>query len=194
VQHSLSLYELELVSDPEVLLVKSRIIEKVCGLFGELSEQYKSCSKSFNLPIDIHKNAKISRGENYERLPYVMLDYPRLFGKADIFAIRTFFWWGNFFSITLQLEGYYTTLFASKLQDAINKGLLNEWYITLSDDQWQHHFKHGYYSLIEKEKNYEFTTLPFIKIATKIPLNEWDRANDFLYKKFLQIMQVLCAA
>ena len=50
---------------------------------------------------------KISKGENYKDLPYVMLDYPRCFQKEKTIAIRTFFWWGNFFSINLQLSGEY---------------------------------------------------------------------------------------
>ncbi len=34
-----------------------------------------------------------------------MLDYPRAFGRDSIFACRTFFWWGRFFSLTLHLAG-----------------------------------------------------------------------------------------
>jgi len=61
---------------------------------------------------------KISRGENYLGLPYLVLDYPRLFRPDAVLAIRTFFWWGHFFSSTLQLSGGYKTEFLSRLQAA----------------------------------------------------------------------------
>ena len=50
---------------------------------------------------------KISKGEKYKGLPWVMLDYPRIFGKEDIMAIGTRFWWGHYFSVTLHLKGGY---------------------------------------------------------------------------------------
>jgi len=106
----LSKNELELVSSSEFILTKNRIIEKVYNLFGALSEQYKAALNEHReiLPVDIFKTPpKIYKGENYLSLPYVMMDYPRMFSKEDVFAIRSFFWWGNYFSITLQLSGKY---------------------------------------------------------------------------------------
>ena len=66
----------------------------------ELSEQYRTLGEKYGSP-------KISKGENYRGLPYVMLDYPRLFGREEVLAIRTFFWWGHGFSVTLHLKGGY---------------------------------------------------------------------------------------
>ena len=36
---------------------------------------------------------KYSVGENYRLPPYVVLDYPRQFGKRIRFAFRSMFWW-----------------------------------------------------------------------------------------------------
>jgi hypothetical protein len=191
VPHSLSSYELQLACDAEILLAKNRVIETVYTMFGALAEDYKVQLGSFFLPSAIANTAKISRGENYNGLPYVMLDYPRQFGKTDVFAIRTFFWWGNFFSLTLQLQGVYQSRFAEALQNAISQEQLHDWYITLSDEKWQHHFDDGYYKAIEKEKNYYLTELPFIKVVTKIPLEKWDNAYEYLLRGFMQILKVL---
>ena len=69
----------------------------------------ENVNRGFNLPEEVLiQSPKISRGENYNGLPYVMLDYPRCFGKEDVFAMRTMFWWGNFFSITWHLKGKYS--------------------------------------------------------------------------------------
>ena len=94
----LSPAEMDLVCNADLLLTKNAIIDKVYLIFGDVAEQVRS---------DLGPSPKISRGENYLGLPWVMLDYPRLFGKEDTLATRVFFWWGNFFSITLHLKGIY---------------------------------------------------------------------------------------
>ena len=109
---SLSAFEKQLVTDASWILTKNNIIQKLFVLFGELSETWQSNTVLQQLPSAINEiPPKISKGENYEGLPYVMLDYPRCFSKEDVFAIRTFFWWGNFFSITLHLKGKYKEQF-----------------------------------------------------------------------------------
>src|SRR5437868_14845354 len=114
----LSKNELELVTNADVILTKNSIIEKVYALFGLLSEEYKIIllQHSHHLPAEIFNKApKIYKGEQYQSLPYVMMDYPRCFYKDDVFAIRSFFWWGNYFSITLQLSGQYLKMFADNI-------------------------------------------------------------------------------
>ena len=87
----LSAEEMRLVRDAAWILTKNSVMGKVVAMFGELSGGWKE--------------PKISKGENYKGLPWVMLDYPRVFGKEDVYAIRTFFLWGHAFSITLHLKG-----------------------------------------------------------------------------------------
>ena len=118
----LSKNELELVTSSEFILTKNRIIEKVYNLFGALSETYKDALKAGEafLPDEVFVTSpKIYKGENYLSLPYVMMDCPRIFFKEDMFAIRSFFWWGNYFSITLQLSGVYLEMYADKIVDFI---------------------------------------------------------------------------
>jgi hypothetical protein len=106
----LSILETELIQNKEWILTKRKIIEKVYLLFGSTHDSYKEILKNEQLlPEPHYKNitGKISKGENYHGLPYVILDYPALFSKEDIFAVRTMFWWGNFFSISLHLSGKY---------------------------------------------------------------------------------------
>ncbi|MBK8087192.1 MAG: hypothetical protein IPK31_04125 [Chitinophagaceae bacterium] len=88
---SLSAFEKQLVTDASWILTKNNIIQKLFVLFGELSETWQSNTVLQQLPSAINEiPPKISKGENYEGLPYVMLDYPRCFSKEDVFAIRTF--------------------------------------------------------------------------------------------------------
>ncbi len=74
----LSKDELELVTNAELILTKNRIIQKVYELFGELSIAYRELSKDLDEDL-LHIPPKISKGENYLGLPWVMLDYPRNF-------------------------------------------------------------------------------------------------------------------
>lgn len=89
----LSKNELSLVCDEQFILTKNNIIEKVSQLYGLLSNSFtNTLSESTNLPAEIlSASPKIYKGEQYEGLPYVMLDNPRCFNKQDAFAIRCFF-------------------------------------------------------------------------------------------------------
>lgn len=184
-------YEMQLVTNSEVLLTKNRIIKKVYELFGTLCQQYKDVLQSSRFSTLNDIDPKISRGENYQELPYVILDYPRLFSKTDVFAVRTFFWWGNFFSITLQVSGVHQLTYADAIEKAIKAGVFEGWSISCGDDQWQHHFEAENYTAIQSERNYEIAKRPFVKIAKKIPLNKWDEANDFFKESFLFLIKVL---
>src|SRR4051794_24734884 len=113
---SLSKYEQKLVTDAEILIAKNSIIQKVYALFGKLAEDYRAIMLGTDWTVVNDLHPKISRGENYRGLPYVILDFPRNFGKEDVFAIRSFFWWGNFFSITLQLEGSFFNQYVLQMQ------------------------------------------------------------------------------
>ena len=102
----LSAKEIQLAGNTRIILTKNRIMEKTRVLLGYLQSEYRESLVQSELPPDLVKSSpKISRGENYKGLPWLVLDYPRRFGAENIFAIRTMFWWGNFFSITLHLSG-----------------------------------------------------------------------------------------
>lgn len=183
----LSKEELALVTSAEFILTKNRIVQKVYELFGDLSEEFRKRSKQLPSTF-LAVPPKISKGENYLGLPWVMLDYPRIFSNADVFAIRCFFWWGKFFSITLQLHGSNKTSYSDSIRSylATNPG---EWWICTGDDPWQHHFDSNNYCMYDADL--DLATLPFIKLAKKIPLEQWDQSYDFFSVTFRQIMQML---
>src|SRR5580693_8742254 len=116
----LSADELLLVKNGEWILTKNLIIGKVYALFGTLAEHLQNQINGSDLPGQIGIiSAKISKGENYNGLPYVMLDCPRLFTQQNVFSIRTFFWWGNYFSVTLHLKGEFQQIFEEAIKKKI---------------------------------------------------------------------------
>lgn len=188
---SLSAFEQQLVSDANWILTKNRIIEKVYLLFGNLSEQYKLEPLLQQLPAEtLLASPKIARGENYEGLPYVMLDYPRCFGKEDTLAIRTFFWWGNFFSITLQLKGKYLTQYAAVIQQNISKNSIEELWINTGHEEWMHHFRNDNMIRITKQQQ-SISDKKILKLAVQCKLEEWDNAETKLTNSFQLLLNLL---
>jgi hypothetical protein len=66
-----------------------------------------------------------------------------------------------------------------------------DWYIGVGADPWQHHFETDNYLLLDNWKGKSVTNLPFLKLAKKIPLEQWDDIELFLtihFNKMLAIM------
>lgn len=196
----LSSKEQELVLNADWILTKNAVIQKVYAFFGQLCTAYQAEIQN-NLAL-VNESAcvvapKISRGENYEGLPWVMLDYPRYFSGNDIFAIRTFFWWGKQMSITLQLSGRYKEFYTNAIQQYFqlrngNPHPLHEWYICINtEDAWQHHFREDNYQRAATFIPAAIPQLPFIKLAKKIPLDEWEDIDFFLQQTFKEMLHLL---
>jgi hypothetical protein len=181
----LSAEELILVENAEWILTKNTIIRTVYDLFGAITEGMKIELKSNPLPPDLMETtAKISRGENFKGLPYVVLDYPRLFNKENVFAIRTLFWWAKYFSITLHLKGVYKDLFIDPLKK--NESLLsvNNFYLCSSKDEWSHELGGENYVSLNRNSGFlqkrDFSREPFLKLSAKIELHNWNQAEELL--------------
>ena len=181
---SLSAVELQLVTDPAWILTKNGIIEKVYHLFGSLSASYVTMANKLAVPEELLQvPPKISRGEQYKGLPYVMLDYPRCFGKEDVLAIRTFFWWGHYFSCTLHLKGSYLNQYAGAVEKAISNGELQDFYINTSDEEWNHDINESMRPVTTAD-NSRIVQEDLIKISGICPLQQWNDAADTLSKQF----------
>lgn len=196
----LSLKEQELVMNADWILTKNAVIKKLYHFFGDASEQFQILvqqNPALANEAACAKAPKIAKGENYEGLPWVMLDYPRFFNKEDVFAIRCFFWWGNYMSITLQLGGKYKTFYSNAIQQYFhlrqgNPHPTHEWFIGVNvADAWQHHFRPENYRRAVEINPALIPQLPYIKLAKKIPLDEWDDIDFFLQQTFKEILHLL---
>ena len=193
----LSADEQQLVTNTEWILTKRKIMDKVSVLLGDISEQQKmQIENECNwLPAAVIRSTpKIAKGENYLGLPYLLLDYPRCFSDDHIFAVRTMFWWGNFFSITLHLSGDYKKQFQKIIIEnvyAVNQDI----FICLNENQWQHHFEAENYTNIKKIPEDELQDIilekQFIKLSIKFPLQSWNDIPSLLENSFTEIMKML---
>lgn len=182
---TLSDAELSLFGDAAIILTKNHILHQTRELLTSVQQQLGEQAAAASWPSEYFAVApKISRGENYLGLPWLVLDYPRNFGAVDVFAIRSFFWWGHFFSSTLQLSGTYNQRFASRLAGAHSLLASRHYFLHTGTDPWAHHFGADNYTPIASLTEAGFAALLYrqapIKIAAKWPLQQWQFAANNL--------------
>ena len=182
--------ELEIIQDTEFLLTKAQALSKIEKLLVEVRTELKEIVRQTTIPfpeISEFKKGKISRGENYLGLPYLVLDYPAIFSRENTFAYRTMFWWGNFFSATLHLEGETLSRYRCQLIEQFDKLLDNQIYIGVGATPWQYHYGADNYMPLTHEHKDFLASCRFLKLSKKIELKEWEKVPRFSgeYLKFL---------
>lgn len=187
--------EFKVMHDAQFFIHKKKISDKIVANFSLLNtkiEDLKSSLLSENKMAGL-KQGKINRGENYEWLPYFILDNPGVFIGKDVFACRIMFWWGNFYSCTLHVSGIYLDLITDKLKSLTEN--TSGYYFCNNKDQWQHHFREDNYQLIEVNSlpiiSNHIKQNGFLKIAFKRPLTDYENFESevlsFLTKVFIEL-------
>jgi hypothetical protein len=183
--------------EPGWILTKNSIIKKVVALFAGLSDDYRAVLEGGGLhpaaPALPFGSPKISKGENYQGLPYVMLDYPRLFGREDVLAIRTFFWWGHAFSVTLHLKGTYRERYGPLIQRDRAALAAAGFHVSISADEWRHEFVPELYRPILNAEDLSGQS-PFLKLSAACGLDRWEEAHEVLLGLFRVLADVLAIA
>ena len=190
----LSPAEMDLMCNASIILTKNKILQHVKTLLEELQAEMEETSPEtgaayniFNIP------PKISKGENYLGLPYLVLDYPRIFAHSGTLAIRSMFWWGNFFSSTLHLSKQYADNFRHKIEDNYQYLSSRDYFIGIQTDPWQHHFEESNYikiSTITETQFKNYCRQEHIKIAAKWPLMDWPVAANHLFESWKLFLQL----
>lgn len=186
----LSPSETALISNAEVILTKNSIIQKTVALLAQLQQNLVR-EEAVTFP----SSPKISKGENYLGLPYVVLDYPRISKGDDLLFIRSMFWWGHSFSSTLQVAGSYKEQHLPGLQTAFDTLAQQDYYIGINEDPWQHHFEPTNYKKLSSMRREEYFFLtahqPHIKIAARWSLSEWDMAANRLLASWKTLARLI---
>ena len=193
---TLSKGEVKNVQDTQWILTKYSIIKKVYELFNARVASIKNSLEKRNDFLSaeiILALPKINKGENYRQFPYVIMDFPAVFSKQNVFALRTMFWWGNFFSVTLHLSGTYKDLYAENI---INQLCLEPllFYVCINETEWQHSFETDNYLAAKDITNVsaeEILKKPFIKLALKYDLRQWNNMPQLLDEAYEKILNLL---
>jgi hypothetical protein len=190
--------EQELIDNAGWIYLKNSALQKVMDLFGALQPALEAHPLTMEFPFPegcLAKGGKISRGERYKELPYVILDYPRYFSREDIFAFRTMFWWGHYFIATLHLSGGIKDRYSPILAAAWAMLATNQFQIYIQEDPWEHDFGNGNYKLIAAMQAQEFEDLiyrlPFIKLAKPYKLALWEKIIPEVVMDYALLLQIL---
>ncbi len=184
--------ELLFLADSDLLIRKRFLQDKISSLLELTETALEPIVSSFgkSLTNDIPQ-AKISKGENYLKLPYMVLDYPALFSKKNVFAYRTMFYWGNFFSTTLHLQGKYLEKNRQRLFKATDVLINKKTYISTGVSPWHYHYGSDNYQLLSQDNCAKFLSDPFIKISDKIELDEWHNLPEIAAGNLQKILQII---
>lgn len=186
--------EILLLEDKDFLLTKSKVLDKIYQLLEITRNELKEIAEDpeFNFPEGISlSTGKISKGENYRNLPYMVLDYPALFSAENVFVYRTMFWWGNFFSTTLHLEGTSLNRYRCILSDNLDNLLHNKIYLGVGDSPWQYHYGKDNYVRLSKNHRDFIADCKFLKLSRKIQLKDWKKLPGFATDFFKLLLSSL---
>ncbi|MGZ5262580.1 MAG: hypothetical protein ACXWCF_02200 [Kaistella sp.] len=190
----LSSAEKELMKNADVILTKNTVLKKIRIMLEQVQQMQMEFIIEHELSITdpFLISPKISKGENYEGLPYIILDFPRMTLNHHFFLARTMFWWGHHFSSTLHLSGNYKTQYKEKIK--ISYSQLSEFFICINTDQWQHHFKESNYiridTLSEKQFAEHCNAFEHLKIAFKCSLDNWNEDPVGLFTNWKLLIQL----
>ena len=190
----LSEKENQIIFDTEFLSNKISVIEKIQMHFEDVRKSLEeSIVKSeFKFPDNIDvKYGKIFKGENYQSLPYINLDYPKQFSNTDTFTYRTMFWWGNFFSSTLHLQGKSLDLYLEVIYNNFDKIINDEIYICINKSPWEYHYNSDNYILISDFNLKKLNDLQFLKLSKKFKLSDYNKLPQLASDLLIQLLSVL---
>lgn len=187
--------ELETMSNKEFFFIKHCITDKIILFMEQTRENYRNVIK--NLTIDFPQgtdftDGKISKGENYELLPYLILDYPRLFTPKNTLAIRTMFWWGEGLNITFLLGGDILQKLKNSIKDVVLKFKGDNVFFCIHHSSWQYHFRKDNYLLISETSpeiiNTQIDMNNFIKITQRFNIQDY----EIWAEKSMAFFKIVC--
>lgn len=179
-------------------MVKAEAMAKIWAELDALTDSYLRILSQNNIDVsEANRPAKISKGENYKGLPYLVLDYPTVFDKENILAFRTMFWWGNVFSITLHLQGVYKAKHQENILQNIYQSDKKGLYICNGETPWHYHYGQDNYLPVEDLNQAEISHLlmqkSFVKLSYKMPLSNYQNLAAFMVHHFEKLALLLKA-
>src|SRR6478736_9176793 len=100
--NKLTKHECNYASSTTYPQIKHEVMQKTNVLFNSLGQKL---SQSEIIPASLQSHHyKITRGENYQQMPYMVLDYPQIQHKEFKIVLRIMFWWGHFISCQLIVQ------------------------------------------------------------------------------------------
>lgn len=183
--------------DTDFFKLKASAIQKIEGILKNTEQEVFRLLQNTKYVFPhgtLLKSGKISRGENYNGYPFLILDYPRLNSSESLFLFRTMFWWGNFFSSTLHIKGKFFEEIKENMINAKDRFSGQNSFVFKGEDEWVHDLNHSSYFKVNTLTQNEWADIlksqSFLKISVKTDLkaySEVSRASLELLSNFLSL-------
>lgn len=172
----------------DAIIAKNSILKKFSELFEEIQLNQKSIVNKYstNLPAGIPTDfGRVFRGENYNHLPYVVLEYPKYYKHNDVFTFRTMFWWNNFISSTFHVSGNFLNANKTKIFEYLKHTSDQDIYFCVNSTPWEYHYRSDNYLPLSSIKLEDHYNRDFIKISKKFSIHDYNLINE-LSSEFLE--------
>jgi hypothetical protein len=172
--------EFRIVSSKALLLSKHAAAHKMRLLLEQTLKQIDRYITEESPPwheLYNWQGPKISRGENYNGLPYQVLDHPRYFHSKDALAFRVMCWWGHYFCHTLHISGKFLQANKKRYLENLYKIKSGGLFLGINQDPWKYEFNDEYYqklsALTDQQIRQTIEKTGHLKISTRLPLARW---------------------
>ena len=184
--------DIEIFSDKDFLLKKKVLTDEVISLFKVISEEIKQeLIKSPNLLWSSQFAGKISKGQYYKDLPYIVSDYPRRIDKNGICLFRIIFLWGREFSCNFLITGDAFRSLIKKIENNLDLVDQNEYSYSIEGSPWEHSILEADLNKLNHLKNNQkINTADFIKISRALTINRYENLHEICIKMFRDIIRL----
>lgn len=178
--------ELLFAGSAEYPLTKQIIIKKLIKTLQDITPGV--AEKHHNLLL-INKNepiaGKLSRGDNYRGMPYLVMDTPQIKGQDFPVLFRMMFWWGHYFVLHFYIKKEHTT--------NLNINGLKGSYINKSDKKlWENDLDHKSWIKLKDLSTKKLGAIAdqnnYIHLATKVKLKDHHRIGE-ISTKWLEVLE-----
>ena len=165
---------MDFISDPIYMLMKQKLIrnfyDAMHGMGSWLMQAYYPNSK---------QTFKVTRGENYLDMPYVVLDTPQLSAQHMEHHLRMMLWWGHYVSLQYFVRVDEHTL--SKM--TLLKNL--PYQVLTTDNLFNNNLEDADFTAIEKISTINFEPNQLTKICHRVELSELENLEQHI-DEFMQ--------
>jgi hypothetical protein len=182
-------HQLKLVSDPTYPLTKIEVMERLTTLLHACAAQLRENKLTVGNTQLFECEYKISKGENYKGLPYLVLDYPKINSKKFPILLRTMFWWGKYFSLNILIHDDVkirirdNSFYNTNLNDCKLLVSSNIWEQDLAKEDYMHLSKEA---MLLKESDY-------LKISKTVPIESYNELIAYMrfYEDTIQHLEMV---
>lgn len=187
----LTKHELDFASDTIYPETKQSVMLKMQQLFA-------ACAQKLNQNVlyrELTANTqfKITKGEQYKSVPYMVVDCPQIKGPEIDLVLRTMFWWGHYISCNLIVQ----TARLEHGQDYMAIKQLHKTRILTGNDLWEQDLDSSEFSKCSALSDAEIEQLiqshTYLKLSRKIPLRKHARLPelvDTVYSNWMAVLSI----